>query len=195
MENKNNISFWKIWWFIIVITFIGFGGGNALIPTIKKYCVNKYKWLSEDEFEENVVLTNILPGPSVIESLTYIATKLLGNLKGSLAVLLGVLPHIVVVFLLFYFSKWIPTKYLYAIETGAFVAIIASLIGFVISFFNKAKLSNANYFLWLTLFFISFLFCLFIPAPFNLPAIILVIAIIIFFIFNKINKGKCKEDQ
>ncbi|WP_429996442.1 chromate transporter, partial [Mycoplasmopsis bovis] len=65
--------FWRVLWFIIFTSFIGFGGGNALLPIFKRYSVDKYRWLSEKEFEENVILTNMLPGASVIEALSYIA--------------------------------------------------------------------------------------------------------------------------
>lgn len=48
---------------IIMVTFIGFGGGNAMMPVIKRYVVDKYQGLDNDEFDRNVVVTNMLPDP------------------------------------------------------------------------------------------------------------------------------------
>nr|WP_257720604.1 chromate transporter [Mycoplasma mycoides] len=36
-------GFWNIFLFILLITFVGFGGGNAIMPVIKRYAVDKYK--------------------------------------------------------------------------------------------------------------------------------------------------------
>ncbi|WP_036456960.1 chromate transporter [Mycoplasmopsis lipofaciens] len=182
MENNKvskikNESFWKVVGFILLITFIGFGGGNALMPIVRKYSVEKYKWLSEEEFEENVVITNMLPGPSIIEAVSYISIKLLGPRKALLAILIGALPHTLVAFVLIYFSKYIPLKYLYAIEVGVLVAVIGALIGFSIQYFRKNQIKTN---LWVTLFLITFLFCLFVPSPYNIPVAIMFLIILTF---------------
>ncbi|WP_429978798.1 chromate transporter, partial [Mycoplasmopsis bovis] len=88
----------------------------------------KYRWLSEKEFEENVILTNMLPGASVIEALSYIAFKTLGFWKAMIVIVFGVLPHVIFRFLIFYFTKYIPLKYLFVIEVAVLSTIIGSLI-------------------------------------------------------------------
>lgn len=54
--------FWKVFWFILKISFISFGGGNAIMPIAKRYSVEKYNWLTSAEFDEVVIMTNLLPG-------------------------------------------------------------------------------------------------------------------------------------
>ncbi|UUD35425.1 chromate transporter [Mycoplasmopsis caviae] len=172
-------TFFNVFCFILLITFISFGGGNALMPTIKKYAVDKYKWLSPDEFEQNVIITNMLPGPSVIEAMSYIAIKLLGFKKGMFLVILAALPHLLVFFLIFYFVSYIPQKYLFVIELGVIVAIIGSLIGFALEYYKKGR-SKLKVSLWFFLFLVTFAFCFFIPSPWNMPVIIMLLIASIF---------------
>lgn len=195
-ENKyaKKPSFWNVFWFTIMITFIGFGGGNALMPVIKKYAVEKYKWLTLEEFEENVVITNLLPGPSVIEAMSYTAIKLLGFGKGMIAIIFGILPHTIVAFLLFYFAQKLPTKYLYTIEVGVLVAIVGSLIGFGMQYFKRAQ-DKIKISLWITLFLITFAFCIFIPSPWNMPVFIMVLVIVIFYCIVAIKRKNNKKQN
>lgn len=179
MSQRVKPSFWRVLWFIIFTSFIGFGGGNALLPIFKRYSVDKYRWLSEKEFEENVILTNMLPGASVIEALSYIAFKTLGFWKAMTVIVFGVLPHVIFGFLIFYFTKYIPLKYLFVIEVAVLSTIIGSLIIFIYNYVKKG-LKAIKQWLWFVLFLITFVYALFVPAPYNMPVIIMVTIMLIF---------------
>ncbi|WP_338822708.1 chromate transporter [Mycoplasmopsis felifaucium] len=197
MENNKEIkkpSFWRVLGFIILVSFVGFGGGNALMPILKRYSVDKYKWLTQEEFDGNVLITNMLPGPSVIEALSYISFKTLGFWKGTTVVIFGALPHIIVSFLLFYFTKYIPTNYLYVIEVAVLSTIVGTLIIFVWNYYKKGT-KKIHISLWIILFLTTFLFTLFIPNPYNMPIGIMIIVILIFtsvYIARKRNTDKVK---
>lgn len=49
---------------------LGYGGGPGSIPLIHKEVVDKYEWMSDEDFGDLLALANTLPGP--------IATKLAG---------------------------------------------------------------------------------------------------------------------
>lgn len=103
LVNRVKLLFWKVFWFIIFILFIGFGGGNVLLLIFKWYLVDKYCWLSEKEFEENVILINMFFGVLVIEVLSYIVFKILGFWKVLIVIVFGVLFYVIFGFLIFYF--------------------------------------------------------------------------------------------
>lgn len=56
-----------IYWDIFVAFFIsgmlGFGGGPASIPLIENEVVDRYGWLTTQQFSEIIALGNALPGP------------------------------------------------------------------------------------------------------------------------------------
>lgn len=190
IDNKNKkiikkISIWKVLIFILKVTFLGFGGGNAILPIIKKDVIDLNKWMSEEEFDDIVIMTNSLPGASVVETISYIAISLLGKFKGILVTFFGLIPHILLMLGLFLVgSKYIPIHYMSVLFVCIIPVIIAMLISFGIKYLKKANksLSMPVLLLW---FFTTFLFCLFAPAPFNIPAIIIIFAFIFIFFLGK----------
>lgn len=154
-------TFWNVFIFILLCTFVGFGGGNALLPIIRKYSVEKYKWIDEEEFKKLVVLVNILPGPSVLEAFSYIAIKLLGKWKGMLVTIIGVMPSLAFFWGIFIALQFIPKKeYLFAINVGVLTSISAIVFAFGTNYL-KSSIKELSPALWISIFF-STLLC-FLP--------------------------------
>ncbi|MCD8021438.1 MAG: chromate transporter [Lachnospiraceae bacterium] len=57
---------------------VGFGGGNALVPLIEKSIVGE-GLVSEDDFEEDVVIANITPGALPVELASGVGKRILGR--------------------------------------------------------------------------------------------------------------------
>ncbi|WP_029513145.1 chromate transporter [Mycoplasmopsis primatum] len=197
-QDKKKPTFFNVLWFIIFSSFIGFGGGNALLPIFKRYSVDKYHWLTEKEFEENVILTNMLPGASVIQALSYISFKTLNFWKATIVVFFGILPHVIFAFTLFYFAQYLPLQYLFTIEVAVISTIIGSLVVFIFNYVKKGtRVLRAQ--IWSCLFLLTLIFTLFVPAPYNMPIIIMAFIIIsfaiIFFVKRKINKNQVNKNS
>lgn len=197
-ETSKKPGFWKVFVFILYLTFVGFGGGNALLPIYKKYTVDKHKWITQEEFDQNVILTNMMPGPSVVESIAFVSFKLLGFWKGLIVVVIASLPHVIFAFFLFYFTKYIPLQYLFVLEIAVLAVIIGALAMFVYGYFKQGKeyMKTAS---WLVLFAVAISFTIFTPAPWNMPIAIMIIVISIFAVIysvkRKITKNKKKNEQ
>lgn len=67
---------------------LGFGGGPAVIPLIQAEAVERYHWMSQQEFTDALAVSNALPGPIATKMAGYIGYKVAGWL-GVLAGLLG----------------------------------------------------------------------------------------------------------
>ncbi|KUH47672.1 chromate transporter [Mycoplasmopsis meleagridis] len=189
-------DFFVIFLFVIKITLIGFGGGNALMPVIEKEAVYKKSWLTKEEFDRMVIVTNMLPGPSVIQSISYICIKKFGKFWGSILTLLSMLPHLFLALGIYLAVAQFPQKYLYVISVGVLGSIIGVLFAFGWSYMKKSK-NKINVPLWVFLFLFTFIFCVFIPSPGNIPVIVM-IAVFIFlglteYLFYKKSKRKKKE--
>ncbi|UWV92884.1 chromate transporter [Mycoplasmopsis cynos] len=92
---QEKIGFWKLFFFILKISFIELGGGNLLTPVIKKEIVENKKLLDVKEFDQIVIVTNMLPGASVIQCISYISIKLLGKVKGIIITLFALFTYYV----------------------------------------------------------------------------------------------------
>ena len=80
---------------------VGFGGGPATIPLIKKEVVEQYQMLTADEFYEIMAIGNTLPGPIVTKMAGYIGYRV-GGLFGMVnAILAAILPSLLIMVILF----------------------------------------------------------------------------------------------
>lgn len=86
-----------LFWTFFKIGLFTFGGGYAMIPFIHKYAVEKFKWISDDEFIDIIAIAESTPGPIAINSATYIGYKVKG-IRGSICATLGVaLPSLIII--------------------------------------------------------------------------------------------------
>lgn len=79
------------------IGVIGFGGPPAHIALLRQLCVQRRRWLSDDEFTDGVAACNLLPGPASTQLAIYLAWRLRGG-AGALVGGLGfILPGLVLI--------------------------------------------------------------------------------------------------
>lgn len=110
------------------IGLTSFGGG--LSAWIYREVVDRRHWLTEDEFLAGLTLSQILPGPNVINISIYIGQRLrgtMGSLTAALALLLP--PMVVVVLLLALFRNFGDVVWLHDLLEG----IAAAAIGLTFS--------------------------------------------------------------
>lgn len=79
---------------------LGFGGGAVCLPLIQKEAVDKYGWLTHDEFGEIVAISNTLPGPINTKMAGYIGYRMAGVVGAMLAVSATILPSVVMLIIL-----------------------------------------------------------------------------------------------
>ncbi len=83
------LSFFKIGLF-------GFGGGLAILSLIQME-VEKYGWMSQQEFVDIVAVSQVTPGPIGINCATYVGYTATGSVWGSLlATFAIVLPSLII---------------------------------------------------------------------------------------------------
>ncbi len=81
----------KIFLEFFKIGLFTFGGGYAMIPLIEKEIVNKYHWLTTQQFVDLVAIAEMTPGPFAINSATFVGykvSKFWGAVAGTLGVVL-----------------------------------------------------------------------------------------------------------
>ena len=90
----------------VIIGALSFGGGYAALPLIQNQIISMHHWLSAEEFNHLITISQMTPGPIAINSATFVGLKLDG-LAGAVTATLGcVLPSCIIVTLLahFYFK-------------------------------------------------------------------------------------------
>src|SRR5438067_9010541 len=57
---------------------IGFGGPPAHVALLRELCVERRRWLADDQFERALAAANMLPGPASTQLAIYCAWRLRG---------------------------------------------------------------------------------------------------------------------
>src|SRR3954451_5228783 len=76
---------------------IGVGGPPAHIALLRQLCVERRRWIGEQEFEDAIAATNLIPGPASTQLAIYCAWRLRG-VAGALVGGLGfIVPGLVAI--------------------------------------------------------------------------------------------------
>ncbi|MGG3739345.1 chromate transporter [Aeribacillus pallidus] len=79
---------------------LGYGGGPASIPLVENEVVDRYGWLTVNEFSEVLALANALPGPIATKMAGYIGYQQAGILGAAVGVFATVAPSLIMMLLL-----------------------------------------------------------------------------------------------
>ncbi|WP_449355445.1 chromate transporter [Virgibacillus natechei] len=91
---------WNIFIAFFRVGMLGYGGGPGSIPLIHKEVVDKYKWMTADEFGDLLALGNTLPGPIATKLAGYIGYRVTGIWGMINAVLASIIPTIILMIVL-----------------------------------------------------------------------------------------------
>lgn len=88
--------YWQLFLAFFRIGIFGFGGGPTMVPLFHAECVKKYKWVTDEDFSDNLALGNALPGPIATKLAAYIGYRVKGW-KGALVANIAVVMPVVLV--------------------------------------------------------------------------------------------------
>ncbi len=54
----------KFCWILIVVNALTIGGGFVMLPMLQKEFVEKYHWITNQEFMDAIAVGQLTPGPS-----------------------------------------------------------------------------------------------------------------------------------
>src|SRR3954454_20011965 len=105
---------------------VGFGGPPAHIALFRELCVDRRRWLTEEDFEDGIAATNLLPGPGSTQLAIYCAWRLQGvpgAFVGGLAFIVPGLALILALAALFLSAS--PPAWVLGAGAGAGAAVAA----------------------------------------------------------------------
>lgn len=98
---------------IIFTLFIAFlqiglfsiGGGYAIIPLIQEQVVNSYSWLTIQEYSDIITISQMTPGPLVVNTASFVGIRIGGILGAIVATLGSILSGFIISIILYNFFK------------------------------------------------------------------------------------------
>ncbi|HEY2603651.1 MAG TPA: chromate efflux transporter, partial [Thermoleophilaceae bacterium] len=105
---------------------LGFGGPPAHIAMLRRLCVERRRWISDEEFERAIAATSMLPGPASTELAIWCAWRLRGTAGALLGGACFIVPgFIAIVALAAAFLASAPPDWLAGAGAGAGAAVAA----------------------------------------------------------------------
>ena len=89
---ESTASLKEVFWYFLKLGWLAFGGPVGQVGLMHLECVERKKWLSEEEFLRALNFCHVLPGPEATQLAIYIGYRKRGVLAGALAGLLFILP-------------------------------------------------------------------------------------------------------
>lgn len=86
----------KLCWLLFVINSLTIGGGFVMLPMLQKEFVEKYHWLTNQEFLDAIAIGQLTPGPLTVMN-AVIGYKVSGLIGAILAMVSSYLPCIIIV--------------------------------------------------------------------------------------------------
>lgn len=122
-------KYWMIFKTFFRASNVTFGGGPAMIPLVRVDVVDKYEWVTEDEFTDMVAVSTALPAPIITKlaaMVTYPVAGWMGVLVAQIAIILPT--ALAVVLLGSLISQFADTDALKAMMKGVRPVIIVLLL-------------------------------------------------------------------
>ena len=131
--------YWQLICVYLKIGVFGFGGGYAMLSLIQFEIVERYHWLTLQQFTDVVTISQTTPGPIGINSATYIGYTVTGNIWGAVIATVAVcLPSfLMVLFISYFFVKFKNNKYVNAAMSGLLPMSVALIGAAALLLMNK----------------------------------------------------------
>lgn len=135
-----------------------FGGGYGMISVVKDECIDKRKWVGDDEFVNLIAIAESTPGPIAVNMATYVGYRkggIMGAVAASIAV---VMPSLIIICLIaFYLQDFLK----YKIVSDAFFGVrVAVSIIIIKTAYNLIKGEIKNHDNKVLIVFLFLIYCL-----------------------------------
>lgn len=147
------------------VSLFAIGGAYSFLPLIEKEVVEKYHWLSKEEFLDVLGIVNVFPGAISIKYATYTGYKIAGILGAIMANLGNLLAPVLFIILgaIFYLKYKNFTLFKNAFGTIQLV-MFAMIIALAFQTISLNQLTQTRNLLIIILAFILFLYTKIHPA-------------------------------
>lgn len=169
-----------------------FGGGYAMIALLENEFSEKKNWLTKEEFIDMTAIAESTPGPTAINSATFIGYKI-GGFLGALVATIGVcIPSFFIIYIIsLFFDKFLSLKYVGFAFKGIQVGVIYLIFSAGVRMLRSLEKNLFNSIIIISVITVMIAFSL-LAVNFSSVFYILICGVIglMFYYITKIRKGQ-----
>ncbi|MCR5288809.1 MAG: chromate transporter [Treponema sp.] len=196
MKEKKFQLYSALFFEFLKVGLFTFGGGYAMISLISYICVEKRKWLTDEEMMNITVIAESTPGPMAINCATFTGYKKAGLFGSLIATLAMVIPSFIIIcFVAYFFEHFMHIVWVANAFKGIKIAATLLVLDAGLSMMQKMKkktLPRAIMIVSLCIMFLSSVFAWHLSTVF-LMIIAGLFSISLFYIKKVCNKTNEKE--
>jgi len=119
----------ELFFAFLQIGAFSFGGGYAAMPLIQSQVIDKYGWLSTNDFSDLVTISQMTPGPIAVNMATYVGQEVNGVLGAFIATIGVILPSFLIILLIAsILNNFIQNKYVQYFLKGIKAVTVALIL-------------------------------------------------------------------
>ena len=123
-----------------------FGGGYAMLSIIADNCVERKKWITQEEMTDITVIAETTPGPVAINSATFVGYRTAGILGAACATFGVVLPSFLIILTIAYLlSNFMEIKAVQYAFQGINAGVLALLFKALWNMYKKSPKGWVSY--------------------------------------------------
>ncbi len=129
-----------LFWIFFVIGAFTIGGGYAMILMMKRYLVEQYHWLKDEEFYDMLSISQVTPGPIAVNMATFVGYTQSGILGSTLATLGVSIPAVAVIIVIaVFFPDFKDNVWVQRFFAGVIVGVVAQIATIVLDLGKRQK--------------------------------------------------------
>lgn len=173
------------------VGIFGYGGGPSSIPLVYKEAVERYKWMSEDDFSDILALGNALPGPIATKMAGYIGYRVGGVTGMIVSLFANIVPTVVVLILLMtVLNKYKGLPWVQGIAKAVVPVVGVMMATLTWSFIKKSQ----SYFGWIFAFLLT-LGSLLLLEVFSIHPAIIIVGLLLVALLKKTGPDEDRDSQ
>jgi chromate transporter len=116
------------------------GGGYAMILMMKRYLVDQYHWIKDEEFYDMLAISQVTPGPIAVNMATFVGYTQ-GGILGSVLATVGVsIPAVAVIIVIaVFFPGFKDNVWVQRFFAGVIVGVVAQIATIVLDMGKRQK--------------------------------------------------------
>jgi chromate transporter len=129
-----------LFWIFFIIGSFTIGGGYAMVLMMKRYLVEQFHWLKDEEFYDMLAISQVTPGPIAVNMATFVGYTQ-GGILGSILATLGVsIPAIAVIIIIaVFFPDFKNNVWVQRFFAGVIVGVVAQIATIVLDLGKRQK--------------------------------------------------------
>jgi chromate transporter len=129
-----------LFWIFFIIGSFTIGGGYAMVLMMKRYLVEQYHWLKDEEFYDMLAISQVTPGPIAVNMATFVGYTQSGVVGSVLATLAVSIPAVAVIIVIaVFFPDFKNNVWVQRFFAGVIVGVVAQIATIVLDLGKRQK--------------------------------------------------------